>query len=56
MGIFHDMTRKSEYSSWLVSESGLFLGVVYLACGFLYHYVSRNKMAEKDQQLMSSKS
>ena len=50
MGMFYEMTRKSEYSSWLVSESGLFLGAVYLACGFLYHYVSRNKMAEKDQQ------
>ena len=50
MGMFYDMTRKSEYSSWLVSESGLFLGAVYLACGFLYHCVSSNKTAEKDQQ------
>ncbi len=42
MGIFYDMTRKSAYSSWLVSESGLFLGAVYLACGFLYYLFSRS--------------
>ena len=47
MAMFYEMTRKSEYSSWLVSESGLFLGAVYLACGFLYHYISRNGMVEK---------
>lgn len=49
MGMFYEMTRKSEYSSWLVSESGLFLGAVYLACGFLYYFYSRSKVEEKTQ-------
>jgi membrane protease YdiL (CAAX protease family) len=41
MAMFYEMTRKSEHSSWLVSESGLFLGAVYLACGLLCHHVFR---------------
>jgi membrane protease YdiL (CAAX protease family) len=43
MGMFYEMTRKTEYSSWLVSESGLYLGAVYLACGICYLYIKRNK-------------
>ncbi len=47
MGIFNEMTVKTKLAPYLVSESGLFLGAVYLAFGYLYYYVSMNMMAEK---------
>ncbi len=46
MGMFYEMTRRSRYSAWLVSESGLFLGTVYLVCGVLYLYSTREKAAD----------
>jgi membrane protease YdiL (CAAX protease family) len=46
MGMFYEMTRKSTYSARLVSESGLFLGTVYLVCGILYYYFTRKKAAD----------
>jgi hypothetical protein len=44
--MFYEMTRKSTYSARLVSESGLFLGTVYLVCGILYYYFTRKKAAD----------
>jgi membrane protease YdiL (CAAX protease family) len=35
MGIFYEMTVKTTLAPYLVSESGLFLGLVYLAIGVL---------------------
>ena len=45
MGMFYEMTRKSGYSAWLVSESGLLLGAVYLLCGILDNYFTRKETA-----------
>jgi len=43
MGIFWEMTAKGTYSSWLVSESGLFLGAVSVICGLLLWHMSKDK-------------
>jgi membrane protease YdiL (CAAX protease family) len=46
MGMFHDMTVKNKYSAYLVSESGLFLGAVYLICGVLCSFRARRDQNE----------
>jgi membrane protease YdiL (CAAX protease family) len=36
MGMFFDMTVKDGFSAYLVSETGIFLGLVYLTAGILF--------------------
>jgi membrane protease YdiL (CAAX protease family) len=46
MGIFYEMTVKGRHSAWIVSESGILLGAVYLACGWLcWRIMARNSSA-----------
>ena len=36
MGIFHDLTVKEGYASYLVSETGIFLGIVYVIVAIIF--------------------
>lgn len=36
MGIFHDLTLKEGYASYLVSETGVFLGIIYLIVALVF--------------------
>jgi len=36
MGIFHDLTVKGGYTSYLVSETGIFLGIIYVIIGIIF--------------------
>lgn len=43
MGIFYELTVKKEYTSYIVSESGIFLGFVYLATAFTFWKIQKKK-------------
>jgi len=46
MGIFHDLTVKGGYADYLVSETGVFLGAVYLIFAILYcKKLTKNKLS-----------
>lgn len=43
MGMFYDMTVKTKYSGYFVSETGIFLAIVYLIAGVLFWRIQREK-------------
>lgn len=44
MGIFLEMSVRKEYTTHLVSETGLFLGFIYILVAVGFYYVQRNKI------------
>jgi membrane protease YdiL (CAAX protease family) len=36
MGIFHDITVKKEYIDYLISETGMFMGIVYIIVAIIF--------------------
>jgi hypothetical protein len=41
MGMFYDMTVKQGYAGYLVSETGVFLGLIYLLSGVMFWKMQR---------------
>jgi hypothetical protein len=46
MGMFYDMTVKRGIAGYLVSESGVVLGAIYLLASILYWRVTRKQEAQ----------
>jgi membrane protease YdiL (CAAX protease family) len=44
MSIFREMTVKTKYSDYWVSETGLFLGIVYLISGIVYWLIQKKNI------------
>lgn len=44
MSIFHEMTVRTKYSDYWVSETGLFLGIVYLISGIVYWLIQKKNI------------
>jgi len=44
MGIFNEMTVKTEISPFVVSESGLFLGLIYLLIGIVFWLINKKQL------------
>jgi membrane protease YdiL (CAAX protease family) len=36
MGIFHDLTVKKGYADYLISETGVFMGIVYIIVAIIF--------------------